>query len=296
MDQIEQVREMLAGLIGGPDTPFMERRAQSEAFAAAFVPPPGVRIEQSVLGGIPVEWIVPQGADNAPVLFHLHGGGYVLGNPAGSRPFTTAFALQTSARVVSVDYRLAPEHPFPAAVDDAVAAYHGLLETVPPNRIAIGGESAGGGLAVSAMLAARFESLPLPSSAVLISPWADLTCTAKTFNTKAYVDPLLTRRALKEMADAYVPEASARSPFASPLFGDLAGLPPMLIHVGSEEVLLDDAKDLHKRAVRHGVESQIEIWHRMIHVWHMFHPMLAEGDVAIRKLAQFVRAHWKEEG
>jgi acetyl esterase/lipase len=295
MSQIDQVREMLTGLIGGPDTPFMQRRAQSETFAAAFVPPPGLHIEQNELGGIPVEWIVPDGAENAPVLFHLHGGGYVLGKPNGSRPFTTAFALKSRSRVVSVDYRLAPENPFPAAVDDSVAAYRALLEKMPAGHIAIGGESAGGGLAVCTMLAARAQSLPLPSSAVLISPWVDLTCTADTFNTKAYVDPLLTRRALREMADAYVPEVSARLPLASPLFGDLAGLPPMLIHAGSEEVLLDDARNLHKRALEQGVESQIEIWHRMIHVWHMFHPMLAEGDVAIRKLAEFARAHWPRE-
>ncbi len=296
MEQIDLVREMLAGLIGGPDTPFMQRRAQSEAFAAAFVAPPGLRIEQDELGGIPVEWILPDGADEAPVLFHLHGGGYVLGNPAGSRPFTTAFALKAHARVVSADYRLAPENPFPAAVQDSVAAYRGLLERIPARRVSIGGESAGGGLAVATLLAARAGNLPLPSSAVLVSPWTDLTCTAETFNTKAYVDPLLTRRALKEMADAYVPESSARLPLASPLFGDLSGLPPMLIHAGSEEVLLDDAKNLHRRALLHGVDAQIEIWHRMIHVWHMFHPMLAEGDVAIRKLAEFACAHWDGEG
>ncbi|HVP85856.1 MAG TPA: alpha/beta hydrolase [Rhizomicrobium sp.] len=295
MDQIDQVREMLAGLIGGPDTPFMQRRAQSEAFAAAFVAPPGLHIEQGELGGVPVEWIVPDGADRAPVLFHLHGGGYVLGKPNGSRPFTTAFALKARARVVSVDYRLAPENPFPAGVDDGVAAYAALLEKIPASRVAIGGESAGGGLAVAIMLAAREKNLPLPSSVLLISPWTDLSCTSETFNTKAYVDPLLTRRSLKEMADAYVPEETARSPLASPLFGDLAGLPPMLIHVGSEEVLLDDAKRLHKHASEQGVKSQIEIWHRMIHVWHMFHPMLAEGDVAIRKLAEFARAHWPKE-
>lgn len=295
MSQIDQVREMLTGLIGGPDTPFMERRVQSEAFAAAFVPPAGLHIEQDELEGIPVEWIVPDGTENAPVLFHLHGGGYVLGKSNDSRPFTTAFALKAGSRVVSVDYRLAPENPFPAAVDDSVAAYRGLLETRPASHIAIGGESAGGGLAVCTMLAARAQDLPLPSSAVLVSPWVDLACTAETFNTKAYVDPLLTRRALKEMADAYVPEDCARLPLASPLFGDLAGLPPMLIHVGSEEVLLDDARGFHKRALELGVKSQIEIWHRMIHVWHMFHPMLAEGDVAIRKLAEFARAHWPRE-
>src|SRR5262245_53758311 len=124
---IDEVRAMLAGLIGGPDTPFMERRAHSEAFAAAFNLPPGIRVEQARLGGVPVEWVVPEGAGASPVLFHLHGGGYVLGNPASSRPLTTALALKLGARVVSVDYRLAPEHPFPAAVDDALAAWRALL-------------------------------------------------------------------------------------------------------------------------------------------------------------------------
>lgn len=294
MDEIGKVREMLAGLIGGPDTPYMTRRAQTEAFAASFAVPPGLRIEQKELGGVPVEWIVPEGAEDAPVLFHLHGGGYVLGTPAASRPFTTAFALKAKARVASIDYRLAPENPFPAAVEDGLAAWEGLLRRITPSQLAIGGESAGGGLAAAIMLAGRERGLPLPASAVLISPWADLTCTAETFNTKAYADPLLTRRALKEMADAYVPEDKARSPLASPLFGDLTGLPPMLIHVGSEEVLLDDARKLHTRALAHGVKAEIEIWYRMIHVWHMFHPVLAEGAAAIRKLADFARMHWKE--
>ncbi len=284
---------MLAGLIGGPDTPWRERRAQAAAFADAFVIPPGIRIETDELGGVAAEWVIPEGAPLSPVLFHLHGGGYVLGNPAGSRALTTAFALRTGARVVSIDYRLAPEHPFPAAVDDAVAAYAALLARgYRPRNIAMGGESAGGGLVIATLLAARARKLEMPSCAFAISPWVDLTCSASSFDTKAAVDPLLTRRSLKEMGDAYLDRADAHDPFASPLFGDLHGLPPLLIHAGSDEVLLDDATGLDSSARAAGVESELEIWDGMIHVWHMFHAMLPEGDAAIDRLASFTRSHW----
>ncbi|HEY0300535.1 MAG TPA: alpha/beta hydrolase, partial [Rhizomicrobium sp.] len=290
------VREMLANLIGGPDTPFMARRAQAEAFAAAFVKPDGIAIEAGELGGVPVEWITPDGAHPRQVFFHLHGGGYVLGNPAGSRAFTTDLALRARCRVVSVDYRLAPEHPFPAAVDDAVAAYRALLaQGTAPGDVAIGGESAGGGLAVATLLAARTEGLPMPGALVAISPWTDMRCTAESFESQAAKDPLLTRRSLKEMADAYMASSDPRHPFASPALGDLSGLPPMLIHVGSDEVLLDDAGALAAAARSHGVEATLEVWPRMIHVWHMFHPMLPEGADAMRDVASFIRGKWQSE-
>jgi acetyl esterase/lipase len=295
MKPIDQVRSLLADLIGGPDTPFMARREQSAQFEAAFVMPAGVRAETGNLGGINVEWIVPDRAAAAPVLFHLHGGGYVLGTPAGSRAFTTEFALRTKARVVSVDYRLAPEHPYPAAVDDAVAAYGALLATgISPAQIAIGGESAGGGLTIATLLAARDKGLAMPACAYAISPWTDLTCEARTFDTKASVDPLLTRKSLKDMGDAYIAGSDPRTPYASPNFGDLKGLPPLLIHVGSEEVLLDDSVVLHRRAEAAGVKTRIKIAEPMIHVWHMFHAILPEGAEAIGEIADFVTAHWKQ--
>ena len=294
MKPIDQVRSFLADLIGGPDTPFMVRREQFAQFEAAFVMPAGVRAEAGTLGGVKVEWIVPDGAASAPVLFHLHGGGYVMGAPAGSRAFTTEFALRTKARVVSIDYRLAPEHPYPAAVDDAVAAYGALLATgISPKRIAIGGESAGGGLTVAALLAARDKGLAMPACAYAISPWTDLNCEARTFDTKAAVDPLLTRKSLKDMGDAYIAAGDPRAPYASPNFGDLKGLPPLLIHVGSEEVLLDDSVVLHRRAKAAGVDSTIRIAEPMIHVWHMFHAILPEGGAAIGEIVDFVTAHWK---
>jgi len=291
---IELVRQMLADLIGGADTSFVERRAQVESFSKAFAMPGGVRVEADHLGGVPVEWIVPDGAAEAPVLFHLHGGGYVLGNPAASRPLTTAFALKSGARVVSIDYRLAPENPFPAAVEDALKAYRALLaQGFAPGGVAFGGESAGGGLAVATMLAARNAGLAMPASAFAISPWTDMTCSAESFDTLAHLDPMLTRRALKEMADAYLAGASEADPYASPLYGDLEGLPPLLIHVGSDEVLLDDAVGLHARAAACGVECSLAVWDGMIHVWHMFHPMLADGDRAIDTLVDFVRSRWR---
>jgi monoterpene epsilon-lactone hydrolase len=294
MKPIDQVRSFLADLMGGPDTPFMVRREQAVQFEAAFAMPAGVRAEAGNLGGVKVEWIVPDGASAAPVLFHLHGGGYVMGTPGGSRAFTTEFALRTKTRVVSVDYRLAPEHPYPAAVNDAVAAYGALLATgISPQQIAIGGESAGGGLTVATLLAARDNGMPMPSCAFAVSPWTDITCEARTFDTKAAVDPLLTRKSLKDMGDAYIADGDPRAPYASPNFADLRGLPPLLIHVGSEEVLLDDAVVLHRRARAAGMETHIKIAEPMIHVWHMFHAILPEGAEAIGEIADFANAHWK---
>lgn len=291
---IDQVRRLVEQLIGGPDTPFLERRAQSEAFAKAFVLPDGVQVRPDRLDGVMVEWVIPEGAADVPVLFHLHGGGYVLGNPASSRPFTTAFALKSGARVVSIDYRLAPEHPFPAAVTDSVKAYRALLAAgVPAAKIAIGGESAGAGLAIATLLAAQAQGLEMPGCAFAISPWVDMSCSASTFDSLAHLDPMLTRRSLGDMADAYLAGASERNRLASPLFGDLQGLPPLLIHVGSDEVLLDDARGLHERATKAGVASTLDVWQDMIHVWHMFHPMLPEGDRAIDDIVAFVKSHWR---
>lgn len=293
MEPIEQVRNFLADLVGGPDTHFMVRRRQAEEFSAAFVMPDGIVARSGELGGIPVEWVTPDGALDVPVLLHLHGGGYVLGDPAGSRALTTELARLTGARVVSIDYRLGPEEPYPCAINDALNAYEALIRSVPPQSISVGGESAGGGLTLALLLAIRDKALPMPACAFAISPWTDLTCEATSFDTKAGVDPLLTRQALRQMAKAYLGASDPRAPYASPLFGDLRDLPPLLIHVGSEEVLLDDSLSLHRAARAAGVRSRIKVADRMIHVWHMFHAMLPEGAVAICEIAEFLEQHWK---
>jgi monoterpene epsilon-lactone hydrolase len=297
LEPIVEVRQMLESLIGGPNTPFVVRRIQAEKFAAAFVVPSGIAIESSTLGGVAVEWIIPDQAGPSHIFFHLHGGGYVLGDPAGSRAFTCEFARVARCRVVSIDYRLAPENPFPAAVEDAVAAYSALLgQGARSQDIAIGGESAGGGLAVATLLAARDRNLPMPAALIAISPWVDMRCQAASFSVKADADPLLTQQSLKEMADAYLQGADPHSALASPMLANLAGLPPMLIHVGSEEVLLDDAMGLLHAARASKVSVQLEVWPDMIHVWHMFHAMLPTGAQAIDALAKFAMRQWKMGG
>lgn len=292
---IDAIRAMLLSLLGGPDATIEHRRAQAAVFAASQPPPPpGLRIASTVLGGAPAEVIELERGAGPGRFLHLHGGGYVMGDPGGSRPFTAALALATGARVVSLDYRLAPEHPYPAAVDDALAAYAGLLaEGAPASSIAIGGESAGGGLTVAALLAIRDAGLPLPACAVAMSPWADLTCAGASHATCADRDPLLTRGVLLEMAEQYLQGQDPRAPRASPAGADLTGLPPILIQVGADEVLLDDAITLARRAEAAGVHAELEVWPDMIHVWQMFCGALPEADDAIGRIAGFLARCWK---
>ncbi|MHB8528892.1 MAG: alpha/beta hydrolase fold domain-containing protein [Caulobacteraceae bacterium] len=284
---------MTAEMIGGPDAPIELRRERSKAFAAAAVVPAGVAIRPASLGGVAVEWIEPRGSPTWPAFIHLHGGGYVMGDPAGSRTFTGELARRCGARVVSVDYGLAPAHPFPRAVDDAAAVYRALLAAgASPRALAIGGESAGGGLAVAALLAARDEGLPMPACAVVVSPWANLLCQSGAYADKSAADPLLTRAVLREMAALYLNGADGGQRCASPGLADLTGLPPMLVQVGSEEVLLGDSMELAERARHFGVEVELEVWEEMIHVWPMFHPMLPQAGEAIERVAGFLATQW----
>lgn len=234
-----------------------------------------------------------EGGARPHVFLHLHGGGYVMGDPAGSRGFTTALAIASRARVISLDYRLAPAHAFPAAVDDALAAYAGLLQGgTPASHVAIGGESAGGGLAMAALVAIRDAGLPSPAGAVLMSPWVDLACTGPSHEGRAAHDPLLTRGVLLDMARQYLQGQHPGAPLASPIAADLRGLPPLLIQVGADEVLLDDAVILAQRARMAGVDAQLEVWPDMIHVWQMFGGVLPEADQAVARIADFLAQAW----
>ncbi|MGH7398349.1 MAG: alpha/beta hydrolase [Candidatus Rokuibacteriota bacterium] len=225
------------------------------------------------------------------VVLYLHGGGYVIGSPRSHRHLAAAIARAAATDALLLDYRLAPEHPYPAAVDDATAAYRWLLDQgVAPERIVIAGDSAGGGLTVAALLALREARVPLPAGGVCISPWVDLTCSGESYRTKAEVDPIVRRAGVEEMAKAYLGTTPPRSPMASPLFADLRGLPPLLIHVGGDEILLDDAVQLAERARAAGVEATLEVYDRMIHVWHWFLPMLDEAQAAVEAIGRFTRA------
>jgi epsilon-lactone hydrolase len=202
-------------------------------------------------------------------------------------------AAELRGRVLTPDYRLAPEHRFPAAVDDAVAAYDAVLGTgLTPNKVALGGDSAGGGLVLATLLAARDGGLPLPAAAVCVSPWADLTTSPTAPSIMAAADPQVTPGRLSEMAAWYLGDADPASPLASPARSDLSGLPPLLVQVGAAEGLLDDARLVTANARQAGVDVTFECWDDMIHVWHAFAPRLEEGTAALQRIAGWLAQHW----
>jgi epsilon-lactone hydrolase len=288
---IDVVRAHLAKLPPSETLSTAERRAQYERAEKVFPTPADVKIEGVSAPAVPAEWLRPPSAVAGRVVLYLHGGGYVIGSPRSHRHLAAAIASAGAASALLLDYRLAPEHPFPAALDDAVAAYRWLLgQGTAPGHVVIAGDSAGGGLTVATLLALREASVPLPAGGVCISPWVDLTCSAASYRTKADVDPIVQKGPVEEMAHAYLGDRDRRTPLASPLFADLHGLPPLLIHVGSDEVLLDDAVQLAERAQQAGVTATLEVWDHMIHVWHWFLPMLEEAESAVEAIGRFIRA------
>ncbi|HYB41751.1 MAG TPA: alpha/beta hydrolase [Candidatus Methylomirabilis sp.] len=288
---IDVVRAHLAKLPPADSLTLAERRAQYERAERVFPTPAEVKVERVTAPAAPAEWLRPPSAAAGRVVLYLHGGGYSIGSPRSHRHLAAAIAGSAGASALLLDYRLAPEHPFPAAVDDAVAAYRWLLDQgIPPQGVVVAGDSAGGGLTVATLLALREAAIPLPAGGVCISPWADLTCTAGSYETKATADPIVRRAGVQEMARAYLGQTDPRTPLASPIFADLRGLPPILIHVGSDEVLLDDAVVLADRAKAAGVPVTLAVWDRMVHVWHWFLPMLDEAEAAVESIGRFCRS------
>ena len=288
---IDVVRAHLAKLPRTDSMTVAERRAQYDRAERVFATPADVAVERVTAPVRPAEWLTPPGARSNAVILYLHGGGYVIGSPRSHRHLAAAVARASAARALLLDYRLAPEHPFPAALDDAVAAYEWLLgQGLDARRIVVAGDSAGGGLTVATLLALRDRGRPLPAAGVCISPWVDLTCSAPSYAGKAAVDPIVTQESVTMLAKAYVGAGDVKAPLVSPLYANLAGLPPLLVHVGSDEVLLDDALGLGERARKAGVDVQVEEWPAMIHVWHWFQPMLEDAERATKAIGEFVRA------
>ena len=282
---------------GGPDlaAPPPQARESFEAMLGAIPVADDVVFETTTMGGVPARWSSTPGAAQERVLLYLLGGGYLLGSSLGYRALFSSLARAAGARGLALDYRLAPENPYPAAVDDAVAGYRALLDQgFSPGSIAIAGDSAGGGLTLATLMSARKAGLPMPAAAVAISPWADLACTGASYSTKAAQDPTLNREGLVAMAGVYLNGASAKSPLASPVYGDMSGLPPLLIQVGSAEVLLDDAVTLAQRAAEADVAVQLEVWPKMPHVWHAFAFQLSEGRDAIAAAGAFLDARFEK--
>ena len=243
-------------------------------------------------GGVTAEWVTAEGASDSRVVLYFHGGGYIIGSPRTHRPMLAELSHASGARVLALDYRLAPEHPFPAPVEDSVAAYRWMLnEGYDPARIAVAGDSAGGGLTVAMMVQARYVGLPTPGAGVCISPWVDMEGLGDSMETRAEADPMVMKEGLLLSAKTYLGGNDPRAPLAAPLYADLRGLPPVLIQVGDAEVLLDDSTRLAGVAREAGVEVQMEVWDDMIHVWHLFAPILPEGKQAISQAGEFIRKH-----
>ena len=288
---IDVVRAHLAKLPSAASMTIAERRAQYDRAERVFPTPPDVLVERVAAPTRPAEWLRAPGVRDDAVVLYLHGGGYVIGSPRSHRHLAAAIARAAGTAGLLVDYRLAPEHPFPAALEDAVAAYQWLLDGgIAPGRIVVAGDSAGGGLTVATLVALRDRQLPRPAAGVCISPWVDLTCSGATYATKAAVDPIVTRQSVSMMADAYAGAGDAKAPLVSPLYADLRGLPPLLVQVGSDEVLLDDALGLGECARAAGLDVTVEEGPAMIHVWHWFLPLLAEAERAVGVIGAFVRA------
>jgi len=289
--QLQTIVEMLRSQpVVNPNASVEEARAGFEQVASMFPVDADTKREVVSAGGVKAEWVSAPDADAGRAVLYLHGGGYVIGSINTHRSLAARLSRASGARVLVIDYRLAPEHPHPAAVDDAVAAYRWMLaQGLKPARITVAGDSAGGGLTVATLVAIRDAKLPLPGAGACLSPWVDLEGIGESMTTKADVDPIVQKAGLLQMAAAYLGGKAPRTPLAAPLYADLSGLPPLLIQVGTAETLLDDASRLAERARKAGVTVSYEPWESMIHVWHLFAPMLDEGQQAIDRIGEFVR-------
>jgi acetyl esterase/lipase len=272
-----------------PPASIPELRARIDAALGSAPLEPGVSERRLDAGGVAAIALERPGGERDPLLLYFHGGGYRIGSAHAWRAYGSRLAAACRARVWLVDYRLAPEHPFPAAVEDAARAYRFLLaQGEGPGRIVLAGDSAGGGLAAAALLALAREREPLPAGAACLSPWADLTNRADSYRTRAQTDKLFGHKQAEEAAALYLAGHPARDPLASPLFGDWAGMPPLLIHAGDAEVLLDDATGLAGRARAAGVDLHLSVYPEMPHVWHLAYPAFPEAVRAVEEIAAFV--------
>ena len=269
-----------------------QRRATLEDGARRLPIPPRVDVQQTTVGDIPAEWLRPADtADNRAILY-LHGGAYTMGSCTTHRALASRIAIAGKAPAVQPEYRLAPEHPFPAALQDCVAAYRWLVDYgISPQKIVVAGDSAGGGLAVALALSLRDDDVPLPAAIACMSPWADLALTGESLGTRANVDPVCSLEQSRLHAGHYVGKADPRAALVSPVYADLHGLPPVLIHVGDREILLSDATRLAARAREHGVDVELKVWEGMWHVWHLFAAWLPEGQQAVDEIGAFISKH-----
>jgi monoterpene epsilon-lactone hydrolase len=292
--QINPVRDQLRAMLIHDVAPrfvgttLEEQRATLDEMGAQMQLPTNLMVARHALAGVPVEVLTPRGAERRVVL-HAHGGGFAMGSCASHRAIAGWLGEACRARVILPEFRLAPEHPFPAGLDDLFAVYRALLASgTPAEQIIVTGDSAGGNLAVALTLRAREAGLPLPRALVLLSPWLDLTCSGATMQTRAELDPWLRPEMLGLMRDCYLQGIDSAHPLASPCLADLTGLPPMLMQVGDHEILLSDSERMFERARAAGVKAVLEVQPELWHVWHLMAPMLPEAVEAFERITMFV--------
>jgi acetyl esterase/lipase len=277
-------------LVGSADLGSLTLQQRRAFMASASTPPAGTQVDPVDADGVPAEWVVAAGAGAGPVVLYFHGGAYHLGSPARLRGLLGLLSAAAQARVLSAGYRLAPEHPFPAALEDALTAYRWLLASgTPARQVVLGGDSSGGGLALAVLVALRDAGEALPGAAVVISPWTDLAMGSESLRSRAAVDVMLTPDGVREAADWYLAGQDPRHPYASPLYADLHGLPPVLIQAGDAEIIRDDSTRFAAAAQAAGVDVTLEIWPEMPHVWHAFAGLLPEADEAVERIGRWLR-------
>ncbi|MDI6025467.1 alpha/beta hydrolase [Corticibacterium sp. UT-5YL-CI-8] len=294
VDLSEQEIEGVRALLSAKERPatLEARRARLDDVASVDGVAPDIEFIPAEVAGCPAEWSLAPGSDATKVLLYFHGGGYSSGSIRSHRGMVSETGRAAGIRTLALAYRLAPENPFPAALDDAYAAFSFLLDQgIPANRIAIGGDSAGGGLSLALMIRLRDAGMPLPACAWLVSPWVDLEMTGASIETKATVDPLISRVYLEGLAANYLAGKSALDPLVSPLHADLAGLPSVLVQVGTAETLLDDAVRIVERFGSADVRATLETWPHMIHAWPLWSKRLTSGRQAIDSAGTFIAGH-----
>ena len=269
-----------------------KERAELDGLGAMFKLPKGIQVVKEIADGVPAEWLIPSGVSAGRVVLYLHGGSYVAGSINSHRSLAANIAIASKARALIIDYRLAPEHPHPAAVEDAVTAYQWLLNNqADPRHLAVVGDSAGGGLTLALLISLRDGKIPLPAAGVCLSPWTDLAFSGESWKGKAAVDLVIYAYKELEFARMYLGGLDAKTPLASPLYADLKGLPPLLVQVGTDEVLLSDSTRLVDRAKQAGVNAVIDEWEKMQHVWQFAAGFIPEGRRAVAGIGEFIDKH-----
>jgi acetyl esterase/lipase len=292
-EQRENLEAILRQSAFPVDSDISELRRLTREATSAQPLPADVTVTAGTLGSVPTAEITVDGIEPRHVVLYFHGGVYVLGDAFQAAGLAAQVGRRTRSRVISVDYRLAPEYPYPAAVDDALAAYQALLQNgTAPSDIAFAGESAGGGLAIATLVNARDHGLPLPAAAFAMSPYADLTLAGATMDTKREVDPLMSRELLQSRIPDYTSGQDPALGLISPIFADLSGLPALIIQAGSHEVLLDDAVRLARQAATADVAVTLDITPGVPHVFQAFHPILDEATAALDRAGQLLSAHF----